>query len=67
MTNFDDFIKENRKKHNTNLPQIPNNPYKMQIEVLHLEKHSLFNLFSRKPDTDKVSLHAKDLYEAVVE
>ena len=31
MNNFDDFIKENRKKHNKNLPQIPNHPYKMQI------------------------------------
>ena len=31
MVNFDDIIKENRKGHNPNWPQIPNHPYRMLI------------------------------------
>ena len=31
MINFDDVIKENIKKHNLNLPLIPNHPYRIFI------------------------------------
>ena len=31
MVNFDDIIKENRKGHNPNWPQIPNHPYRILI------------------------------------
>ena len=34
------------------------------IEVLDLEKHSLFNLKNHQPDIDKLYLYAKGPYEA---
>ena len=34
------------------------------MEVLDLEKKSLFNLISQQPNIDKIYLYAKDLYGA---
>ena len=49
MINFDDFTKENLKKHNTNWSQIPNHPYRiLKIGGSEAGKtNSLFNLMSQ--------------------
>ena len=31
MTNFDDYANENKTEHNSNLPYIPNHPYRVLI------------------------------------
>ena len=59
MINFDDVIKENIKEHNPNWLQIPDHPYRILI----IGVNSLFNLINHLPDTDKVYLYPKDLYE----
>ena len=39
MINFDDYVNENKAKHNKNWPYIPDNPYRILImEVRDLEK-----------------------------
>ena len=66
MINFDDVLKENMKKHNTNWPQIPDHPYRILIaRGSGLRKtNSLFSLMNQQSDIDKIYLYAKDLYEA---
>ena len=66
MTNFDDVTKENRKEHNPNCPQIPDNLYRvLVIGFLGFAKiNSLFNLTSQQPDIDKIYLYAKVPYKA---
>ena len=66
MINFDDFIKEHIKEHNPNWPEILDYPYRILIlgGSGYGKTNSLFNLTSQQPNTDKIYLYAKDLYEA---
>ena len=58
MTNFDDVIKEETKKHNPNWPQIPDHPYRILIIGISGsgKTNSLFNLINHQPDIDKICL-----------
>ena len=65
MINFDDVVKENIKKDNSNCPEIPDHPYKILIiwGPWSGKTNSLFNLLNQEPDFEKIYLHAKDRYE----
>ena len=56
MMNFDDVIKENKKEHNPNWPEIPDYPYRILIigGSGSGKTSSLFNLTSQQPDIDKI-------------
>ena len=56
MIKFDDVTKENIKQHNTNLPQIPDYPYRILITggSGSGKTISLFNLINQQPDIDKI-------------
>ena len=66
MINFDDYVNENKTKHNENWPYIPDHPYRILIvggsgsEKINV----LLNLIQKQPVIDKIYLFAKDLYEA---
>ena len=66
MINFDNYVNENKIKHNKNWPYIPDHPYRILIiggsgsEKTNL----LLNLIENQPDIDKIYLCAKDPYEA---
>ena len=66
MINFDDVTKENIKVHDPTWPQIPNHPYRILISEGSGsgKTNSLFNLKHLQPDTEKIYLYAKDLFEA---
>ena len=66
MINFDDYVHENKIKRGKNLPYIPNHPYRILIiGGSESGKTSLLlNLIGNQPDIDKISLYAKDPYEA---
>ena len=65
MINFDNYINEDKAKHNEKWPYIPDHPYRILIiggsgsgkTIL------LLNLIENKPDIDKIYLYAKDPYE----
>ena len=58
--------KKNIKEHNTNCPEIPNNPYRILIVggSGSGKTNALVNLISHEPDIDKNFLYAKDSFEA---
>ena len=66
MINFDDYVNENKTKHNKNWPYIPDHPYRILIigGSGSGKTNSLFNLINQQPDIDKIYLYAKDPYEA---
>ena len=65
MSNFDDYANENKTKHNLNWPYIPGFLYRLLIGSSGSGKtNALLNLINNQPDTDKMYLYAKDLYEA---
>ena len=66
MVNVDNYVSENRTKHNRNWPYIPNHPYRMLIiGGSGSEKRKvLLNLIENQPDIDKIYLYTKDPYEA---
>ena len=65
MSNFDDYANENKTKHNLNWPYIPGLLYRLLIGSSGSGKtNALLNLINNQPDTDKMYLYAKDLYEA---
>ena len=66
MISLEYITKENTKEHNTNWPDIPNNPNRLLIigGTGCGKTNSLFNLTSHKPDIDKIYLYAKDSHEA---
>ena len=66
MINFDDYVNENKTKHNKNWPYIPDHPYRILIiGGSGSEKTNvLLNLIEKQPVIDKIYLYAKDLYEA---
>ena len=64
MINFDDYVNENKNKHNENWPYIPDHPYRiLRIEGSGSGKKILLNLRKNQPDIDKIYLYAKDPYE----
>ena len=64
MINFDNYVNENKTKHNKNWPYIPDHPYRILIiggsgsgkNIL------LLNLMENQPDIHKIYLYAKDPY-----
>ena len=66
MINFDDVTKENIKLHDPTWLQIPNHPYRILMSEGSGsgKTNSLFNLIRLQPDTEKIYLYAKDLFEA---
>ena len=65
MINFDDYVNENKIKHNENWPYIPDHPYKILIigGSGSGKTNLLLNLTEKKSDIDKIYLYAKDPYE----
>ena len=66
MINFNNYTNENKTKHNSNWPYIPDHPYRILIVggSGSGKTNALLNLISHQPDIDKIYLYAKDLYEA---
>ena len=59
MINFDDYINENKTKHNKNWP------YRILIiRGSGSQKKKLLNLIENQPDIDEIYLYTKDPYEA---
>ena len=66
MINLDDYVNENKTKHNKNWPYIPDHPYRILIigGSGSGKTNLLLNLIENQPDIDKIYLYAKDPYEA---
>ena len=66
MINFDDCVNENKIKHNSKWPYIPDHPYRILIigGSGSGKTNALLNLINNQPDIDKIYLYAKDPYEA---
>ena len=70
MISFDDYVNENKTKHNSKWPYIPDHPYRILIiEGSGSGKtNALLNLINnqlliKQSDIDKIYLYAKDPYE----
>ena len=65
MINFDDYVNENKTKHNSKWPYIPDHPYRILITggSGSGKTNALLNLINNQPDIDKIYLYAKDPYE----
>ena len=66
MTNFDNYVNENKTKHNKNWPYIPDHPYRILIigGSGSGKTNLLLNLIENQPDIDKIYLDVKDPYES---
>ena len=66
MINFDDYVNENKTRHNKNWPFIPDHSYRILIigGWGSGKTNLLLNLIKYQPDIDKIYLYAKDPYEA---
>ena len=66
MINFDDYMNENKTKHNKKWPYIPDHPYRILIigGSGSGKTNALFNLIENQADVDKIYLYAKDPYDA---
>ena len=66
MINFDDYVNENKTKHNSKCSYIPDHPYRVLIKggSGSGKTNALLNLLNNQPDIDKIYLYAKDPYEA---
>ena len=66
MINFDNYVNENKTKHNKNWPYIPDHPYRTLIigGSESGKTNLLLNLIENQPDIDKTYLYAKDPYES---
>ena len=66
MINFDNYVNENKTKHNKNWPYIPDHPYRILIigGSGSGKTNVLLNLIENPPDIDKIYLYAKDTYES---
>ena len=67
MINFDDYANENKIKHNSKWPYIPDHPCRRILIIGGSgsgEKNALLNLINNQPDIDKVYLYEIDPYEA---
>ena len=66
MINFDNYVNENKTKHNKNWPYIPDHPYRILIirGSGSGKTNLLINLIENQPDIDKIYLYVKDSYES---
>ena len=66
MINFDNYVNENKAKHNKNWPYILDHPYRILIigGSGSGKTNVLLNLIENQPDIDKIYLYPKDPYEA---
>ena len=66
MINFDEYTNENKTKHNSKWPYIPDHPYGILIVggSGSGKTNALLNVINNQPDIDKIYLYAKDPYEA---
>ena len=66
MTNFDDYVNENKTEHNKNWPYTPDHPYRILIigGSGSGKTNVLLNLIENQLDIDKIYFYAKDPYEA---
>ena len=66
MINFDGYTNENKTKHNSKWPYIPDHPYRILIVggSGSGKTNALLNFINNQPDVDKIYLYAKDPYEA---
>ena len=66
MLNFDNYVNENKTEHNKNWAYIPDHPYRILIigSSGSGKTNVLLNLIENQRDIDKISLYAKDPYEA---
>ena len=66
MINFDDYVNENKTKHNSKCSYIPDHPYRVLIKggSGSGKTNALLNSLNNQPDIDKIYLYAKDPYEA---
>ena len=66
MINFDNYVNENKTKHNKNWPYIPDYPYRILIigGSGSGETNVKLNLIENQPGIDKIYLYAKNQYEA---
>ena len=66
MINVDDYVNENKTKHNKNWPYIPGHPYRILIigGSGSGKTNLLLNLIKNQRDIDKIYLYAKDTYES---
>ena len=66
MINFDDYVDENKIKHNKNWPHISDHPYRMLVigDSGSGKTNLLLNLIENQLDIDKIYLCAKDPYKS---
>ena len=66
MINFDDYVNENKTKHNKNWPYFPNYPCRILIigSSGSGKTNLLLNLIENQQDIDKIYLYAKESYKA---
>ena len=66
MTNFDDYVNENKTKRDKNRPYIPDHPYRILIigGSGSGKTNVLLNLMENQLDIDKIYFYTKDPYEA---
>ena len=66
MINFDDYVNENKTKHDKTWLYTPDHPYRILIirPSESRKTNVLLNLVESQPDIDKIYLHAKGPYEA---
>ena len=65
MINFDDYVNENKTKHNKNWPYIPDHLYRILIigGSGSGKTNDLINLINEQDDIDNIYLYARDLSE----
>ena len=66
MFHFDYITRRDMKEHNPKWSEIPDYPHRISIigGSGPRKKNALRNLINHEPDVDKISLYAKDLYQA---
>ena len=65
MINLDDYVNENKTKHNSKCPYIPDHPYRILIigGSGSGKTNALLNLINNQSDINKICFYAKDPYE----
>ena len=66
MINFDNYVNENKTKHNQNWPNIPDHPHRILIigGAGSGKTNLLLNLVKNQPDIVKIYLYTKNPYES---